>query len=227
MIPHSLSHSHSSDDNQKSLESNVYFIWQLTLLWTPVYILIVPQAGWTQFTMQIRLPCGKTNFKEGKKKNRREHKASWIFFLPPETLHLLEGFLSTLAVIFRYWSYVQDLLKLDIFLCLQIIKISFKWAKTFHSYAGKSTSVKRPWWSQPDQQAFIATVVMKWRAGHSSREHQSPISAEIAQAGNNANTSTKLCDAIKVKVMKWLMFSRMHSSSIYRTASPREFDIPH
>lgn len=90
MIPRSLSYSHSSDDNQKSLESNVYFVWQIILLWTPVYILIVPQAGWTQFTMQIRLSCGKTNFKEEKKIGG--HKASWIFFFPPEeTLRFLEG----------------------------------------------------------------------------------------------------------------------------------------
>lgn len=67
MISHSLSYSHSSDDNQKSLQCNVYFVWQIIHLRTPVSILIVPQAGWTQFTMQIRPSCGKTNFKEGKK----------------------------------------------------------------------------------------------------------------------------------------------------------------
>lgn len=91
MISHLLSYSHSSDDNQKSLQCNVYFVWQIIHLRTPVSILIVPQAGWTQFTMQIRPSCGKSNFKEGKKKKGRQHKASWIFFFLPGTLQLLEG----------------------------------------------------------------------------------------------------------------------------------------
>lgn len=79
MIPHLLSYSNHSDDNQKSLEPSVYFDWQIIVLWTPVYILIAPQAGWTQFTTQIRPSRGKTNFKEGKKKSELEQSILDLF----------------------------------------------------------------------------------------------------------------------------------------------------
>lgn len=66
-------YSHSLDNNLKSLQSNVYFIWQIMLLRTFFSVLIVLQAGWTQFTMEIRESAGKSNFKEKKIAQRIKH----------------------------------------------------------------------------------------------------------------------------------------------------------
>lgn len=63
-------------------------------------------------------------------------------------------FLSIPAVTFRCWPSVQDPIKLDVFLCFQNTKISFKWAKMYFTPVLENPHEwKRPCWSQPPQQA--------------------------------------------------------------------------